>query len=170
MAFFILILTQLHYLSTTKENTMSLEQYIQKDMVVAMKAKDKVSLETLRAIKTAILMAKTEAGAKDTLTPGEEIKLLTRLKKQRQEAASIFREQGRIDMAEEEEAQTLTIDKFLPQQLSEAEVEAMVKDIIASTGAASMKDMGKVMGMANKKMAGQADGKTISGLVKKLLS
>ncbi len=73
-------------------------------------------------------------------------------------------------MAEEEEAQTLTIDKFLPQQLSEAEVEAMVKDIIASTGAASMKDMGKVMGMANKKMAGQADGKTISGLVKKLLS
>ena len=80
---------------------MSLEQYIQKDMVVAMKAKDKVSLETLRAIKTAILMAKTEAGAKDTLTPGEEIKLLTRLKKQRQEAASIFREQGRIDMAEE---------------------------------------------------------------------
>ena len=149
---------------------MSLEQYIQKDMVVAMKAKDKVSLETLRAIKTAILMAKTEAGAKDTLTPGEEIKLLTRLKKQRQEAASIFREQGPIYMAEEEEAQTLTIDKFLPQQLSEAEVEAMVKDIIASTGAASMKDMGKVMGMANKKMAGQADGKTISGLVKKLLS
>ena len=149
---------------------MSLEQNIQKEIVVAMKAKDKVTLETLRAIKAAILMSKTEAGAKDEMSPDEEIKLLTRLKKQRQEAASIFREQNRTEMAEEEEAQTLVIDRFLPQQLSDAEVETNIKEIIATTGATSMKDMGKVMGMANKKMAGQADGKTISGMVKKLLS
>jgi uncharacterized protein YqeY len=149
---------------------MSLEQNIQKEIIVAMKAKDKVSLETLRAIKSSILMMKTESGAKDTLSSDEEIKLLTRLKKQRQEAATIFREQDRTEMAEEEEAQSAVIDRFLPKQLSDADVESTIKEIIATTGAASMKDMGKVMGMANKKMAGQADGKTISGMVKKLLS
>ncbi len=148
---------------------MSLEESIQKEIVTAMKAKDKVSLETLRAIKSSILLAKTESGAKDTLSPEDEIKLLTRLKKQRQEAAAIFREQNRSEMAEEEEAQSAVIERFLPKQLSDADVEAAIKEIIAATGAASMKDMGKVMGVANKKMAGQADGKTISGMVKKLL-
>ena len=158
------------YFSRTKEIEMSLEQNIQKEMVVAMKAKDKLNLETLRAIKTAILMSKTQAGAAETMSTDDEIKLLTRLKKQRQEAATIFREQNRIEMAEEEEAQSAVIDRFLPKQLSDADVESNIKEIIAATGTASMKDMGKVMGMANKKMAGQADGKTISGMVKKLLS
>jgi len=149
---------------------MSLEQNIQKEIIVAMKAKDKLSLETLRAIKAAILMSKTQAGASDEMSADDEIKLLTRLKKQRQEAATIFREQDRTEMAEEEEAQSAVIDRFLPKQLNDADVETIIKEIIATTGAESMKDMGKVMGMANKKMAGQADGKTISGMVKKLLS
>ena len=135
-----------------------------------MKAKDKLSLETLRAIKAAILMSKTQAGASDEMSADDEIKLLTRLKKQRLEAATIFREQDRTEMAEEEEAQSAVIDLFLPKQLNDADVETIIKEIIATTGAESMKDMGKVMGMANKKMAGQADGKTISGMVKKLLS
>jgi len=135
-----------------------------------MKAKDKLSLETLRAIKAAILMSKTQAGASDEMSADDEIKLLTRLKKQRLEAATIFREQDRTEMAEEEEAQSAVIDRFLPKQLNDADVETIIKEIIATTGAESMKDMGKVMGMANKKMAGQADGKTISGMVKKLLS
>jgi uncharacterized protein YqeY len=149
---------------------MSLEQNIQKEIIVAMKAKDKLSLETLRAIKAAILMSKTQAGASDEMSADDEIKLLTRLKKQRLEAATIFREQDRTEMAEEEEAQSAVIDRFLPKQLNDADVESTIKEIIATTGAESMKDMGKVMGMANKKMAGQADGKTISGMVKKLLS
>jgi uncharacterized protein YqeY len=149
---------------------MSLEQNIQKEIIVAMKAKDKLSLETLRAIKAAILMSKTQAGASDEMSADDEIKLLTRLKKQRLEAATIFREQDRTEMAEEEEAQSAVIDRFLPKQLNDADVETIIKEIIATTGAESMKDMGKVMGMANKKMAGQADGKTISGMVKKLLS
>jgi uncharacterized protein YqeY len=149
---------------------MSLEQNIQKEIIVAMKAKDKLSLETLRAIKAAILMSKTQAGASDEMSADDEIKLLTKLKKQRQEAATIFREQDRTEMAEEEEAQSAVIDRFLPKQLNDADVESIIKEIIATTGAESMKDMGKVMGMANKKMAGQADGKTISGMVKKLLS
>jgi len=149
---------------------MSLEQNIQKEIIVAMKAKDKLSLETLRAIKAAILMSKTQAGASDEMSADDEIKLLTRLKKQRLEAATIFREQDRTEMAEEEEAQSAVIDLFLPKQLNDADVETIIKEIIATTGAESMKDMGKVMGMANKKMAGQADGKTISGMVKKLLS
>jgi uncharacterized protein YqeY len=149
---------------------MSLEQNIQKEIIVAMKAKDKLSLETLRAIKAAILMSKTQAGASDEMSADDEIKLLTRLKKQRLEAATIFREQDRTEMAEEEEAQSAVIDRFLPKQLNDADVESIIKEIIATTGAESMKDMGKVMGMANKKMAGQADGKTISGMVKKLLS
>jgi uncharacterized protein YqeY len=149
---------------------MSLEQNIQKEIIVAMKAKDKLSLETLRAIKAAILMSKTQAGASDEMSADDEIKLLTKLKKQRQEAATIFREQDRTEMAEEEEAQSAVIDRFLPKQLNDADVETIIKEIIATTGAESMKDMGKVMGMANKKMAGQADGKTISGMVKKLLS
>ena len=115
-------------------------------------------------------MSKTQAGASDEMSADDEIKLLTRLKKQRLEAATIFREQDRTEMAEEEEAQSAVIDRFLPKQLNDADVETIIKEIIATTGAESMKDMGKVMGMANKKMAGQADGKTISGMVKKLLS
>lgn len=149
---------------------MSLEAQIQKEIIVAMKAKDKATLEPLRAIKTAILNAKTEKGGSDTMSSEDEIKLLTRLKKQRIESATIFREQDRVEMAEEEEAQAKIIEKFLPQQLSEDEIKTNISAIISSTGANSMKDMGKVMGMASKQMAGQADGKTISSLVKTLLS
>jgi len=148
---------------------MSLEKDIQKEMVVAMKAKDKETLAVLRSIKSAILLAKTEAGAGDELSDEQEIKLLTKQKKQRMDSATIFREQDRVEMAEEEEAQARVIDRFLPQQLSESEVKSIIEEIIAQTSASGMKDMGKVMGLANKKMAGKADGKTISGIVKGLL-
>ena len=149
---------------------MSLEKNIQAQMVVAMKAKDKESLDVLRAIKSAILMAKTETGAKEELTEDQELKILQKLKKQRQDAAAIFNDQNRKDLAEPEEAQILIIDKFLPEQMSVADIEKVIGDIISQTGASSMKDMGKVMGMSNKQLAGKADGKIISGIVKKLLS
>ncbi len=149
---------------------MSLEKQIIDDMKVAMRNKDKVTLEAVRAIKSAILLAKTESGAKAELTPADEIKLLSKLKKQRADSATIFREQGRADLAEPEEAQMAVIEKYLPAQMSKEEITEKVKAIVAKTGAEGMKDMGKVMGMANKEMAGQADGKTISGIVKQLLS
>jgi hypothetical protein len=148
---------------------MSLETRITEDMKTAMRNKDKVALETIRAIKSALLLAKTETGAKETLTEDDEIKLLSRLKKQRLDSIAIYREQNRTELAEEEEAQLAIIETYLPKQLSEAEITEKVKAIIAQTGADGMKDMGKVMGMANKEMAGMADGKTISGIVKKLL-
>lgn len=149
---------------------MSLEKQIIDDMKVAMRNKDKVTLEAVRAIKSAILLAKTESGAKEELTLADEIKLLSKLKKQRADSAAIYREQNRADLAEPEEAQMAVIEKYLPAQLTEAEITEKVQAIIAQTGAQGMKDMGKVMGMANKAMAGQADGKTISSLVKSLLS
>jgi hypothetical protein len=148
---------------------MSLETRITEDMKTAMRNKDKVALETIRAIKSALLLAKTETGAKETLTEDDEIKLLSRLKKQRLDSIAIYREQNRTELAEEEEAQLAIIETYLPKQLSEAEITEKVKAIIAQTGAEGMKDMGKVMGMANKEMAGMADGKTISGIVKQLL-
>ncbi len=148
---------------------MSLETRITEDMKTAMRNKDKVALETIRAIKSALLLAKTETGAKETLTEDDEIKLLSRLKKQRLDSIAIYREQNRTELAEEEEAQLAIIETYLPKQLSEAEITEKVKAIIAQTGADGMKDMGKVMGMANKEMAGMADGKTISGIVKQLL-
>lgn len=149
---------------------MSLEKNVQKAMVSAMKEKNKIALETLRAIKSAILLAKTETGSSDTLSETDEIKLLSKMKKQRQDAAAIYREQSRSEMAEEEEAQALIIDQFLPKQLTADEIAVVIKEIISTTGASSMKEIGKVMGIANKKMVGQADGKTISTLVKQLLS
>ena len=149
---------------------MSLEQQITDDMKVAMRNKDKVALEAIRAIKGAIIIAKTEAGAKETMSPEEEIQLLSRLKKQRVDSATIFREQNRADLAEPEEAQIAIIENYLPAQLSEAEIKKTIADIITQTGASGMKDMGKVMGMANGKMAGKADGKTISSIVKEMLA
>ena len=148
---------------------MSLETRITEDMKTAMRSKDKVALETIRAIKSALLLAKTEAGAKESMSEDDEIKLLSRLKKQRLDSIAIYRAQNRTELAEEEEAQLAIIETYLPKQLSEAEIIEKVKAIIAQTGAAGMKDMGKVMGMANKEMAGMADGKTISGIVKQLL-
>lgn len=136
----------------------------------AMKAKDTVTLESLRAVKSALLLAQTETGASGELSQEDEIKLLQKLVKQRKDSANIYIEQGRQDLAQPELDQAAVIEKFLPAQLSEAEVEAVVKKIIADNNFSGMADMGKVMGMASKELAGQADGKTISTAVKKALS
>tara|TARA_B100000508_G_C11406718_1_gene251171 strand:+ start:198 stop:650 length:453 start_codon:yes stop_codon:yes gene_type:complete len=149
---------------------MSLQTKIMDAMKKAMKEKDSNALESLRAVKSALLLAQTESGAKEILSEDEEIKLLQKLVKQRKDSAAIYAEQGRDDLATPELAQAEVISKFLPEQMSEAEIEKVVEDIIAQTGASSMKDMGKVMGLASSKMAGKADGKTISGIVKKKLS
>jgi len=136
----------------------------------AMKAKDTVALESLRAVKSALLLAQTETGAKEEVSPEEEIKLLQRLVKQRKDSANIYIEQGRQDLADPELEQAAIIEKFLPAQLTEEEVEAVIKKIIADNGFAGMGDMGKVMGIASKELAGTADGKTISNVVKKSLA
>jgi len=149
---------------------MSLQKQIMEAMKTAMKEKDANALEALRSVKSAILMAQTESGAKKELTEEEEVKLLQKQVKQRKDSAAIYKEQGRDDLAEPELKQAAIIENFLPAQLSKEEVAAVVDEIIAQTGAESMKDMGKVMGMANKKLAGRADGKTISNIVKERLS
>ena len=136
----------------------------------AMREKNKVALESLRAIKSAILLLQTQSGAKETPDDNEITKLLQKLVKQRKESASIYREQGRVDLAEPEEAQISIISQFLPEQLSPEEVEKVIDEVIQLVGATTMKDMGKVMGMANKKIAGKADGKIIAEIVKKRLS
>jgi len=149
---------------------MTLEARITEDMKTAMRNKDKIALETIRAIKSVILLAKTETGAKTELTADDELKLLTKMKKQRQDSITIYRQQNRVDLAEPEEAQLAVLETYLPAQLSEADITEKIKTIIAETGAAGLKDMGKVIGLANKAMAGQADGKVISEIVKKLLA
>jgi uncharacterized protein YqeY len=149
---------------------MGLSEQIMSAMKTAMKEKDTGSLEALRAVKSAILMAQTESGAKAELSEADEVKLLQKLVKQRKDSAAIFSEQGREDLAGPELAQAAVIEQFLPAQMSVEEVTEVVKSIIAQTGASSMKDMGKVMGMASSKLGGQSDGKTISGIVKQLLS
>lgn len=148
---------------------MSLEKEVMTQMKVAMKAKDAAALEALRAVKSAILMAKTESNAGE-LSEDQEMKLVQKLVKQRKDSSSIYREQNRPDLAEPEEKQAEVIAAFLPEQLSEAEIEAKVGEIISKTGAESMKDMGKVMGMASEELAGKADGKTISAIVRKKLA
>lgn len=148
---------------------MSLQENVNEQLKAAMKAKDTVALESLRAIKAAIMMTQTQAGAKE-LTSDDEIKLVQKLVKQRKDSAEIFHQQGRVDLAEPEEAQIKIIEQFLPKQLDEAAITEMVAAIIAKTGAAGMQDMGKVMGMASKEMAGKADGKTISSIVRQKLS
>lgn len=149
---------------------MSLQTKVMEALKEAMKAKDTVALESLRAIKSAILLAKTEAGASEELSEADELKLLQKLVKQRKDSAALYTQQGRNDLAEPELAQMAVIEKFLPAQLSEAEVEEALKGIIAQVGATTPKDMGKVMGAATKQLAGKADGKLISDIVKKLLS
>lgn len=149
---------------------MSLQTKVMEALKEAMKAKDTVALESLRAIKSAILLARTEAGASKELSEADELKLLQKLVKQRKDSAALYTQQGRNDLAEPELAQMAVIEKFLPAQLSEAEVEEALKGIIAQVGATSPKDMGKVMGAATKQLAGKADGKLISDIVKKLLS
>ena len=148
---------------------MSLEVKIMDNMKEAMKAKDTVALEALRAIKSAIILAKTEAGAAEGITEADEIKMLQRLVKMRKDSAEIFTTQNRPDLAEPELAQIAIIEQFLPTQLTEAEVEAIVAKIISETGATGIAAMGKVMGLASAQIGGQAEGKVISGIVKKLL-
>jgi uncharacterized protein YqeY len=149
---------------------MSLSVKIMDAMKLAMKAKDVVALQALRSVKSAILLAQTESGAKEELTEEAELKLLQKLVKQRKDSASIFSEQGRADLADPEIAEAGVIDQFLPEQLSEADVAIMVADAIATIGASSMADMGKVMGIVNAKAAGRTDGKTISTIIKARLS
>ncbi len=149
---------------------MSLQDKVMEAMKTAMKAKDTQSLEALRSIKSALLLAQTETGSKSGLTEVEEIKLLQKQVKQRKDSAAIYKEQNRADLAEPELAQALVIEQFLPQQLSEEEVSKIIDQIITETGASSMSDMGKVMGLASAKLAGKADGKTISTVVKSRLS
>ncbi len=148
---------------------MSLEEQVMTEMKAAMRAKDSIKLEALRAIKSGILMAKTESSAKAGLVEEAELKLLQKLVKQRKDSAAIYKEQGREDLAQPELDQAAVIKQFLPEQLSEEEIEKKIVDIIAQTGAAGMKDMGKVMGLASEALAGKADGKTISMIVKNKL-
>jgi len=148
---------------------MSLESQVMEAMKVAMKAKDTVTLEALRAVKSAILLAKT-SGSEGDLKEADEMSLLQRLVKQRRDSAAIYQQQQRADLADPELAQVAVIEQFLPKQLSEVEVEAAIKPIVARLGASSIKDMGKVMGEASKELAGKTDGKTISLIVKQLLS
>lgn len=136
----------------------------------AMRAKDTVALEALRAVKSALLLAQTESGAKEEISEEEEIKLLQRLVKQRKDSAAIYTEQGRADLAEPELAQLAVIEKFLPAQMTESEVEAAVAKILSENGLSGMAAMGQVMGIASKALAGKTDGKTISTVVKKLLA
>ncbi|GAA6765996.1 GatB/YqeY domain-containing protein [Flavobacterium sp. CGRL1] len=149
---------------------MSLQAKIMDEIKTAMKAKDTVALEALRAVKSELLLASTASGSKEDLKEDEEIKLLQRLVKTRKESARIFTEQNRPDLAEPELAQVAVIEKFLPAQLSEQEVEAVIAKIIAETGASGIASMGKVMGLASAQLGGTAEGKTISTIVKKLLS
>ncbi|HDO06781.1 MAG TPA: GatB/YqeY domain-containing protein [Bacteroidetes bacterium] len=150
---------------------MGLEHIINQDLKAAMLAKDRRKLEALRAIKAALLLEKTGGGVGDTEIPKSvEIKLLQKQVKQRRDTAKIYREQNRPELAEEEEYQAGIIEKYLPEQMSEEEIKAVVEKVIADTGASSMKDMGRVMGMVAKQLAGKADNKTVSVLVKQLLS
>ena len=149
---------------------MSLFNQISNDIKEAMKARDKVRLDTLRNIKKVFLEAKTAPGANDVLEDADALKMLQKLAKQGREAAATFVQQGRQDLADEELAQVNVIDSYLPQPLTEAEIEAAVKEIIAQTRASSIKEMGRVMGLASKQMAGRADGGAISAVVKRLLA
>ncbi|RPG67200.1 MAG: GatB/YqeY domain-containing protein [Flavobacteriaceae bacterium TMED42] len=149
---------------------MSLLNSLTEELKAAMRAKDALRLEALRAIKSAVLLAKTASAGDADLSEEEEIKLLQKLVKQRKDSAAIFKEQNRNDLVGSEEAQAEIIAQFLPEQLTVEDIEKIIDEVIAKTGAQGMKDMGKVMGMASKEMAGKADGKTISSIVKKKLN
>jgi len=149
---------------------MSLEVQIMAEMKEAMKSKNEAALRGLRAIKAEIIKAKTEPGANGTLDEATELKFLQKMMKQRKDSLEIFEQQGRADLAAKEKEEMAIIEKFLPKQLSEAEIKATLHEIIVEVGATSAADMGKVMGVASKKMAGKADGKTINNLLKELLS
>ncbi|MCF6298108.1 MAG: GatB/YqeY domain-containing protein [Flavobacteriaceae bacterium] len=147
---------------------MSLQKQVMEQMKVAMKAKDKVALESLRALKSEFLISNTSGAGE--LSDADEIKIVQKLIKQRKDSAALFAEQGRNDLADPEIAQAKILEQFLPQQLSEEELKDAIGEIVAQTGASSMKDMGRVMGIASQQLGGKADGKAISMAVKELLS
>lgn len=149
---------------------MSLEQKIMTELKAAMLAKDEAGLRSLRAVKAAILLAKTAEGGSTELKEEDEIKILQKLVKQRKDSLEIFRQQNREDLAKKEEEEITVIEKFLPRQMTAEELKEEIAKIITAVGAASPADMGKVMGVASKQFAGKADGKTISAVVKELLS
>jgi len=149
---------------------MSLQDQVMSAMKEAMKEKNQEALAALRAIKSEILLAQTETGSKEDLTSDQEIKILSKLVKQRKDSAAIFQQQNRTDLSEPELVQAEIISQFLPAQLSDEEIGKIVEQVISQTGAEGIKDMGKVMGIVNKLLAGQADGKTISTIVKAKLS
>ena len=149
---------------------MSIQKQVMDKMKEAMKSKDTVALTALRALKSAFMLAKTETGASEELTADQELKIIQKQVKQRKDSAQVFVEQGRQDLADPELAEATVLEQFLPEPLSEQEIEDVVVAVINQVGAAGMKDMGKVMGMVSKQLAGQADGKTISTIVKAKLS
>jgi uncharacterized protein YqeY len=149
---------------------MSLKEQIEADIKKAMLEKNKDDLRALRAIKSMILLAQTEKGATESLSADAEMKILQKAAKQRQDSLEIYRQQKRDDLAEVEQAELNVIKRYLPEQISEEQLTATIKNIIDKVGASSMKDMGKVMGLASKELAGKADGKAISQVVKQLLS
>lgn len=149
---------------------MNLKQQIDADIKKAMLAKDQDSLRALRGIKSQILLAETEKGGKDNLTEEKEIQLLSKAVKQRKESIELFEKQGREDLAANERAELEIISRYLPQPMSEAELEAAIQQIVHETGAGGMQDMGKVMGVATKNLAGKADGKMIAQVVRQVLS
>jgi uncharacterized protein len=148
---------------------MSLAEKIASDLINAMKAKDKVALEAIRAAKTAFILAKSEKGANSVLTPEEELKIVQKLVKQRRESAAIYKEQNRMDLYEKEVVEADVLERYLPAKMNDEELTNIIKDIINRIGAKSPADMGKVMGVATKELAGKADGKEISAKVKQLL-
>ena len=148
---------------------MSLQKQVMDKMKEAMKAKDTVALQALRAVKSAFLLAKTATGVQEEITEDQEIKIIQKQVKQRKDSAAIFIKQNRQDLADPELAEIIVLQQFLPEALSEEQIEKVVIETIAKLGASGMKDMGKVMGIVSKQLAGQADGKTISGIVRKNL-
>lgn len=148
---------------------MNLEEKIMEDLKVAMKAQDKASMRGLRAVKSALLLLKTDGSGKE-ITPEREIQLLQKLVKQRRESIAIFEKENRADLAEVEKEEVAVIEKYLPEALSEEDLEKVIQSLILSSGASSVKDMGKVIGLASKELAGKADGRAISDMVKKCLA
>ena len=148
---------------------MSLAEKIASDLINAMKAKDKVALEAIRAAKTAFILAKSEKGANSVLTPEEELKIVQKLVKQRRESAAIYKEQNRMDLYEKEVIEADVLERYLPAKMNDEELTNIIKEIINRIGAKSPADMGKVMGVATQELAGKADGKEISSRVKQLL-
>jgi uncharacterized protein len=149
---------------------MSLTEKISSDLITAMKAKDKVALEAIRAAKTAFTLARSDKGAESVLSPDEELKIIQKLVKQRRESAAIYKDNNRLDLYEKEVTEADVLEKYLPAKMSEADLEKALNGIIAKVGAKSIADMGKVMGVATKELAGKADGQEISAKVRQLLA